>query len=231
MYKQRANRNLSNWATKTSRQPALLDHSLELSCSANTHTESLDVLGIREFAEHIAKLVERSSQKPSHVLEWRLVGCARVAARGRKHLGPLEALAQLLGLLLGQRLFEDRHMVFLLFLDVLGQVLHEVPDSRLKLNVRGTEALELVELLLDLLMLLSILVGHLFAVGQVLLHGGVDDQLFTDRVASQLPRELVLPASLFIDRAGVQHVVVVLLDLSMVLLDGFRDASHGCGKR
>lgn len=77
------------------------------------------------------------------------------------------------------------------------------------------------------LMLGTILLGHVLAVGNKLLHGRVDYNLLGDGVAGQLPDELVLPADLGVLILGSEDVLVLLLKLGMVVLDAVRDLGAG----
>jgi len=66
----------------------------------------------------------------------------------------------------------------------------------------------------------AVLIRHVLATRQVLLHRGVHDDLLGDGVAGQLPDELVLVAGLGVVVAvWVDDHVVVLLKLAMVMLD------------
>ena len=60
----------------------------------------------------------------------------------------------------------------------------------------------------------------------VLLHGRIDDQLFSDTVTSQLPDELVLPADFFVGILAFEDVVLVNSQFGMVVLDELRDTLH-----
>jgi len=78
----------------------------------------------------------------------------------------------------------------------------------------------------------AVLVRHVLAARQVLLHRGVHDDLLGDGVAGQLPDELVLVAGLGVVVAvGVDDLVVVLLKLAMVVLDEVRDGDPLRGHR
>lgn len=69
-------------------------------------------------------------------------------------------------------------------------------------------------------MLLTVRLCHLCTtLTKELAEGWVDDQFLGDRVTGQLPCELVLPASGLIVVLGVDDVVVIRLDLSVILLD------------
>lgn len=78
--------------------------------------------------------------------------------------------------------------------------------------------------------LVSVLVGHGAAVGKVLLKDRVDDKLLADGVARELPGELVLPLDLLLFGGCGENLVVVVLDLTVILLDGVDDASHSDGR-
>lgn len=79
-------------------------------------------------------------------------------------------------------------------------------------------------------MLLAIFLGHLLAVGDVLLHGRVDDDLLAHGVAGQFPDELILVPDLFVVVGGVHDLVVEALEIDVFLADGFEDAvaDWGC---
>jgi hypothetical protein len=78
-------------------------------------------------------------------------------------------------------------------------------------------------------MLGPVLLGHLYAVGDVLLKGRVHDKLLGDRMPSELPDELVLPLDLVVVAWRRLEVVVVLPQLVVVVLDAVRDARRGAG--
>lgn len=77
-------------------------------------------------------------------------------------------------------------------------------------------------------MLPAVVLGHGVAlVAHMRLKSGIDYQLFGDRVARQLPSELVSKALLVIGVIGVDDFVVVLLELSVVFGDDFGDGCAG----
>ena len=71
------------------------------------------------------------------------------------------------------------------------------------------------------LMLLSVLVRHALAAGQVLFHGRIYYQLLGDGMTSKLPCELVLPAYLGVIIFGAEDIVDVFIELLVVVDDGF----------
>jgi hypothetical protein len=69
-------------------------------------------------------------------------------------------------------------------------------------------------------MLRAVLLGQLLALGtQVLLHGWVNNQLLTNKMAGQLPDELILPSCLGVIITSIDQVVVAFLNLTVVLLN------------
>jgi hypothetical protein len=80
-------------------------------------------------------------------------------------------------------------------------------------------------------MLRAILLGHLLAVGDVLLHGRVDDDLFADGVTGELPDELVLVPDLLVLVGRVHDLVVEALELGVLSADGVEDAVADWGCR
>lgn len=70
--------------------------------------------------------------------------------RGHKHLRPTKRLRKLLAFLRRHGVFQLRQILTLFFLDVLGEVLHQRPDSRLELRVRGFHVLEFFQLFFNL---------------------------------------------------------------------------------
>lgn len=75
---------------------------------------------------------------------------------------------------------------------------------------------------------LSITLGHFLALApQILLERRIHNQLFADRVTSELPDELVsVPLLVVVIALVVDHLIVVLLQLAVVLLDGLGNARH-----
>ena len=55
----------------------------------------------------------------------------------------------------------------------------------------------------------------------VMLHRRVNNYLFGNGVAGELPDELVAPALLVFIVAGVDNLIVILMELSVVVGDGF----------
>ena len=74
--------------------------------------------------------------------------------------------------------------------------------------------------------LTSVLLGHFFPIDNILLHGRIDNEFLTNRVTSKLPGELVLPANLVLVIFGVEDIVVVLIELSVIMLDDIADGLH-----
>lgn len=59
------------------------------------------------------------------------------------------------------------------------------------------------------------------SVWHVMLHRRVNNYLFGNGVAGELPDELVAPALLVFIVAGVDNLIVILMELSVVVGDGF----------
>lgn len=80
------------------------------------------------------------------------------------------------------------------------------------------------------MVLLTVLVGMCLALGTyVLLHGRVNEQLFSDRVPGELPCKLVAEASYVVDIIRVvDDLIVARLEGAMVLSDSLTDSRHGC---
>ena len=55
----------------------------------------------------------------------------------------------------------------------------------------------------------------------VMLHRRIHNYLFGNGVAGELPDELVAPALLVFIVAGVDNLIVILMELSVVVGDGF----------
>ena len=55
----------------------------------------------------------------------------------------------------------------------------------------------------------------------VMLHRRVNNYLFGNGVAGELPDELVAPALLVFIVAGVDNLIIILMELSVVVGDGF----------
>src|SRR3954462_1972077 len=80
-------------------------------------------------------------------------------------------------------------------------------------------------------MFCSILVSLLLALcTHMLLHCRIDDEFFTDRVSSQFPNKLILPADLGVVVLCTEDVVVVFLELGVVMLDGVHHSRFVCGR-
>jgi hypothetical protein len=80
-----------------------------------------------------------------------------------------------------------------------------------------------------LMMLVAVMFCHLHPlVPDVLFEGWIYNKLFTNRVASKLPSELVPEPLLMIVIVRIYHFVIVLLELAMVFGDGLGDSRHSC---
>jgi hypothetical protein len=75
-------------------------------------------------------------------------------------------------------------------------------------------------------MLLAVLLCNVLAVRDVLLHGGVDDDLLGDGVTGELPDELVLPRDLRVGVIRVHDLLHVAPEISVVLDDGIGYVAH-----
>lgn len=80
-----------------------------------------------------------------------------------------------------------------------------------------------------LLVLAEILLNNSIAILKSLPHARVHDQFFSNTVAGKFPDKLVGPAGFFVLVLGIEDLVVVLFEFSVVLLDRFRDAVGGVG--
>lgn len=79
-------------------------------------------------------------------------------------------------------------------------------------------------------MLAPVGVGHLLAVGEVLLHRRVDDELLSDRVTCELPGELVAVPDgpvIILGLDSGEDLVVVVFQLAVVVGDDVADRGHG----
>jgi hypothetical protein len=74
--------------------------------------------------------------------------------------------------------------------------------------------------------LLTVLLGHVLPVGNVLLHGGIDDNLLGNGVTGELPDELVAILGHHIDVVRAHDLVIIALEFLVVLDDGVRYAAH-----
>lgn len=76
----------------------------------------------------------------------------------------------------------------------------------------------------------TILLRHVCPIFDILLHGWIDNKLFSDGMASKFPCKLILVTGLGIIVLGIDDFVVVVLEFGMVMLDGFTDrSSMGAG--
>lgn len=105
---------------------------------------------LRKAAEDIHQLIDGRAQEADDGLVGRLVRGRGVGARGHEQLGALEAVDELLRVVLLQRGVEGRQVVLFLFFDVLGEGGPEGFEGRIEVGVAGGEALEFVELFFDL---------------------------------------------------------------------------------
>jgi len=107
--------------------------------------------------------------------------------------------------------------MLLFFLDVLGEDAPKLLEFRHIVWVVGFHVLELLEQLFNSVVLSTVTLCHFLAFrAHVLFKGGIDNELFTYRVTSELPGELVPEALLMIMVGGVDDLIVVLLQLTVV---------------
>lgn len=70
----------------------------------------------------------------------------------------------------------------------------------------------------------AVFLSHRFSIfAQVLLHGGINDELLTNGVPGQLPSELALPSCLRVVVIRVADVLIVLFDLAVIVLNDVRN--------
>jgi hypothetical protein len=79
-----------------------------------------------------------------------------------------------------------------------------------------------------LVVFLAVALGHALALlPKVLLESRVDDQFFRDRMAGQLPHELVSVSRLMVMVGGIHNLVVAFLQCLVVVDDNIANCRQG----
>lgn len=132
----------------------------------------------------------------------------------------------------------------LLMLNVLSEMPPEGVDCVNEVGISGFKALEFVQMLFDLLLLLAnpqteerritynlmldpVLIRHHPATLHIPVHCWINYNLLPNRVARQSPCELVLPPRLVWGCFRVDDVVVRLLELAVVISNCVQDGQLG----